>query len=103
MIKGINHLGVVVKSIDEVVAFLKETFGTEEIKRIEFPELKQISAIVRIGDGCLELMNRRRPMAPWAGTWTPRGEDSITSRCCVMTLRPLVRSWRKKVCRLSVK
>ena len=61
MIKGVNHLGVVVKSIDEVVAFLKETFGAEEVKRIEFPELKQISAIVRIGDGCLELME---PTAP---------------------------------------
>jgi catechol 2,3-dioxygenase-like lactoylglutathione lyase family enzyme len=40
MIKGINHLGVVVKNIDEVVAFLGETFGAEEVTRVEFPELK---------------------------------------------------------------
>ena len=61
MIKGINHLGVVVKNIDEVVAFLGETFGAEELTRVEFPELKQVSAIVQIGDGCLELME---PTAP---------------------------------------
>ena len=56
MIKGINHLGIVVKNIDEVVSFLKDAFGAEEISRVEFPDLKQISATVRIGDGYLELM-----------------------------------------------
>jgi len=61
MIKGINHLGIVVRNIEEVVAFLRETFGAEEITRVKFSELKQISAIVRIGDGCLELME---PTAP---------------------------------------
>jgi len=61
MIKGINHVGIVVKDIDEVVHFLSETFGAEEIKRVEFPQLKQISAIVRIGEGSFELME---PTAP---------------------------------------
>lgn len=56
MVTGINHLGIVVKSIDETLAFLRAAFGAEEIERIEFPELKQISCIVRIGDGNLELM-----------------------------------------------
>ena len=61
MIKGINHLGIVVENIDEVVDFLRETFGAQEISRIELPELKQISATVQIGDGCFELME---PTAP---------------------------------------
>jgi methylmalonyl-CoA epimerase len=56
MIKGINHVGIVVKRIDEVLAFLKEAFGAEEVARVEFPGLKQISSIVRIGDGAFELM-----------------------------------------------
>jgi methylmalonyl-CoA/ethylmalonyl-CoA epimerase len=56
MVKGINHLGIVVKSIDQVVDVLRDTFGAEEVKRIEFPKLKQISAIVRVGDSFLELM-----------------------------------------------
>jgi methylmalonyl-CoA/ethylmalonyl-CoA epimerase len=61
MIKGINHVGIVVKDIDEVVAFLQETFGAEEISRIDYPEIKQISALVKIGDGYFELM---QPTAP---------------------------------------
>ena len=61
MIKGINHLGIVVKSLDDVIPFLQEAFGAEEVSRVEFPDLKQISATVRIGDGCLELME---PTAP---------------------------------------
>ena len=61
MIKGINHVGIVVKSIDETVSFMRDAFGAEEIKRIEFPQLKQISAVVRIGKDCFELME---PTAP---------------------------------------
>jgi methylmalonyl-CoA/ethylmalonyl-CoA epimerase len=61
MIKGINHLGIVVKDIDEVAGFLQETFGAEEITRQEFPGLKQISAIVKIGEGFFELMEPTSP------------------------------------------
>ena len=61
MIKGINHVGVVVKNIDEVLSFLKETFGAEEVKRMAFPQLKQVSSVVRIGEGSFELME---PTAP---------------------------------------
>ena len=61
MIKGIYHVGIVVSEIDDVLAFLRETFGAEEVKRVEFPHLKQISSIVQIGDGRFELM---APTAP---------------------------------------
>jgi len=61
MIKGINHLGIVVKNIDDVVAFLQESFGAEEVNRREFPELKQVSAIVKMGEDFFELME---PTAP---------------------------------------
>jgi methylmalonyl-CoA epimerase len=64
MIKGINHLGIAVKNLDDVTAFLKEAFGAEEVSRVEFPDLKQISATVRIGDGCLELMEPTAPDGP---------------------------------------
>jgi len=59
MIKGINHVGIVVSEIDDVLAFLRETFGAEEVKRAEFSHLKQISSIVQIGDGRFELMAPR--------------------------------------------
>ena len=56
MIKGINHVGVVVESIDDVLGFLHDAFGAEEVRRVEFPQLKQVSSIIQIGDGSFELM-----------------------------------------------
>jgi methylmalonyl-CoA/ethylmalonyl-CoA epimerase len=61
MIKGINHVGIVVRNADEVVQFLRDTFGAEEVSRVEFPELQQISCIVRMGDGFFELMEPTGP------------------------------------------
>ena len=61
MIKGINHLGIAVNNIDDTLAFLQAAFGAEEISRTEFPEMKQVSSIVALGDGKLELME---PTAP---------------------------------------
>lgn len=64
MIKGINHVGIVVKNIDEVVSLLKEAFDAEEIQRMEVPVMNQISCIVRIGNDCFELMEPTGPDGP---------------------------------------
>ena len=56
MIKGINHIGVVVKNIDETVEFFKEAFGAEEVERISFPEVGQVSCLLKIGRDYFELM-----------------------------------------------
>ncbi|MBU2550907.1 MAG: VOC family protein [Proteobacteria bacterium] len=61
MFKGINHVGIVVQSIDDTLGFLSETFGAEEVSRVELPQLQQVSSIVRIGNGQFELME---PMGP---------------------------------------
>lgn len=61
MIKGINHVGIVVENIDEVLGFLTETFGAEELSRVDLPQLEQVSAIVRIGESCFELMEPTGP------------------------------------------
>jgi len=62
MVKGISHIGIVVKNIDDVLSFLREFLGAEEVRRNEIPEAKQISSIVRIGNGFLELIEPRTPM-----------------------------------------
>lgn len=56
MIHGLNHLGIVVKDIDEMLGFLRNAFEAEEISREEFPEMKQISAMVQVGETFFELM-----------------------------------------------
>ncbi len=64
MIKGINHLGIVVENIEEMITFLNESFEAEEIKRIEVPQMQQISSLVKIGNDCLELMEPTSPDGP---------------------------------------
>lgn len=56
MITGINHIGIVVKSIDETVEFLNRTIGAVETERVAFPEAGQTSCIVQFGDSKYELM-----------------------------------------------
>ena len=64
MVKGINHLGIVVENIDEMVSFLNQMFSAEEFKRIDVPQMQQISSLVRIGNDCLELMEPTSPDGP---------------------------------------
>jgi len=56
MIKGINHIGFVVRSIDDMLEFLKTAYDAKEIERREFLELGQVSCLVQIGDSKFELM-----------------------------------------------
>lgn len=56
MITGVNHIGLVVRSIDETLAEWKERFGAEEIGRCEYATLGQTSAMIKVGDSYFELM-----------------------------------------------
>ena len=56
MIKGINHIGLAVKSIDATIEFLKNAYGAEELERHSLPLIGQVSSLVRIGKDHFELM-----------------------------------------------
>jgi methylmalonyl-CoA/ethylmalonyl-CoA epimerase len=56
MITGLNHIGIVVKDIDETMKLFSSLFGAVEIGRKTFAELGQTSALVSIGDFKIELM-----------------------------------------------
>jgi len=56
MIKGLNHVGIAVISIDKTLEFLKYACGAVEVERLPFPEEGQTSCMVKIGDDNLELM-----------------------------------------------
>lgn len=55
MFLGINHVGLVVKSIDETLDVLK-LFGAQEKGRKTIPERGQTSCMVQLGSGMFELM-----------------------------------------------
>lgn len=56
MIKGLNHIGIVVENIDQTVQTLESIFGAKELDRKSFPELGQTSCMVQLGNCLLELM-----------------------------------------------
>jgi methylmalonyl-CoA epimerase len=56
MTQKINHIGIAVEDIDAMLSMLKDAFGAREIGRKEFPEESQISSLVQLGDGYIELM-----------------------------------------------
>jgi methylmalonyl-CoA epimerase len=70
MIKGLNHIGIVVRSIDDTLATLSAAFGAVDVSpdgRKSFPQIGQTSALVKIGDFTLELME---PYGDVKGTCT---------------------------------
>lgn len=64
MIKGVDHIGVAVETIDAMLSILKETFCTEELKRTDYPEIQQISSVVSINGTRFELMQPTGPDGP---------------------------------------
>lgn len=59
MIKGLNHIGVCVNSIDAALETLNKAFGAIEVGelgRMSYEKLGQTSALIQIGDFKIELM-----------------------------------------------
>lgn len=61
MIKGINHVGIAVKNVDEAIKFFQEKLGAELVTKVDLPFMQQISAIVRVGELQFELMQGTAP------------------------------------------
>lgn len=61
MIKGIDHIGIAVEKVDDVLKIMKEYFGAEEVSRKTYPELQQISSYVTLKGTNFELMEATGP------------------------------------------
>ena len=62
MIKGMDHVGIAVENVDDMVSFFKDTFGANETSRTDYPELQQVSAKVNINGATeFELMQPTGP------------------------------------------
>jgi len=62
MIKGMDHVGIAVDNIDDMVSFLKDIFGAKETSRTDYPNLQQISAKININGATeFELMQPTGP------------------------------------------
>jgi len=61
MIKGLEHIGIAVRSIDKTLEFLRETFGAEELARRNYPELEEISSTIHLKGTYFELIEPTGP------------------------------------------
>jgi methylmalonyl-CoA/ethylmalonyl-CoA epimerase len=66
-VKGIAHVGIALKSVDEPITTFGDYFGARLLVKAEVPEQKQISALVALGEDTLELME-------------PTHEDAVVAR-----------------------
>ncbi|PKM90476.1 MAG: methylmalonyl-CoA epimerase [Firmicutes bacterium HGW-Firmicutes-12] len=55
-IEGISHIGIAASKLDETVSFFTEILGGELVSREWVDDQKLISAMVKLGDDCIEIM-----------------------------------------------
>ncbi|TVR66874.1 MAG: methylmalonyl-CoA epimerase [Spirochaetaceae bacterium] len=74
MIRGIDHIGIAVRSLDERVPFYRDTLGLGEPEIEEVPEQKVRVAMFHTGAGRLELLEPTSPESPIAKFMEKNGE-----------------------------
>jgi methylmalonyl-CoA/ethylmalonyl-CoA epimerase len=74
MIKGIDHVGIAVKSIDEAKKFWVDTLGLKLSHIEEVPEQKVRVAILKAGEATIELLEPTSPDSPIQRFIEKRGE-----------------------------
>ena len=74
MIKGIDHVGIAVKSIDEAKKFWIDTLGLKLSHIEEVPEQKVRVAMLQAGETTIELLEPTSPDSPIQHFIEKRGE-----------------------------
>ena len=73
MIKNIDHVGIVVKSIDEALNVFSNVFGFEVIESITDPQQEFRTVLISVGDAALELIEPINPDGSMAKFLEQRG------------------------------
>ncbi|HUJ09373.1 MAG TPA: methylmalonyl-CoA epimerase [Verrucomicrobiae bacterium] len=74
MIKGIDHIGIAVKSIAEAKKFWVDTLGLELLRIEDVPEQKVRVAMLKAGETTVELLEPTAPDSPVHKFIEKRGE-----------------------------
>ncbi|HEU5098395.1 MAG TPA: methylmalonyl-CoA epimerase [Roseiflexaceae bacterium] len=73
MLNAVDHIGFVVRDIDESIAFYSTMFGVADWERIAMPEQSMDVAAARVGDMLLELIAPTSETAAFAKFLRERG------------------------------
>ncbi len=74
MIKRIDHVSIAVKNLDEALGVFKAVFGLESVHQEEIPDQGVKAALIKIGDGEIELVEPIDPEGGVAKFIERRGE-----------------------------
>jgi len=74
MIRGLDHIGIAVKSIEEAKKFWVDTLGLKLSHIEEVPEQKARVAILKVGETTIELVEPTSPDSPIHRFIEKRGE-----------------------------
>jgi methylmalonyl-CoA/ethylmalonyl-CoA epimerase len=74
MIKGIDHIGIAVKSIDEAKKFWVDTLGLKYLRTENVPEQKVRVAVLAAGEATVELLEPTAADSPVQKFLDKRGE-----------------------------
>ena len=74
MIKGIDHIGIAVKSIDEAKAFWVDTLGLKYLRTENVPGQKVRVAVLAAGEAIVELLEPTAADSPVQKFLDKRGE-----------------------------
>jgi len=90
MITKFNHVGIAVKDVDESIKFFEEKLGAKLDQKKEIPEMKQISAMMTLGNFTLEIMQGTSDDAVVSKYVAAKGEG-------IHHLSVLVDDWDKEI------
>lgn len=74
MIKRIDHISIAVNNLDETLEVFKNVFGLEEAHRETIPDQGVKAALIKVGDGEIELVEPTDPEGGVAKFIERRGE-----------------------------
>jgi methylmalonyl-CoA/ethylmalonyl-CoA epimerase len=74
MIRGIDHIGIAVRSIEDALPLYRDVLGLRDVHIEDVPEQKVRVAIIRLGEVKIELLEALGPDSPVAQHIEKRGE-----------------------------
>jgi methylmalonyl-CoA epimerase len=77
MIKGINHIGIAVKNLDEALSFYENTFGLKPAHIETVPDQAVKSALIPLGGASIELIEPTDSQSGVAKFLEQRGGDGV--------------------------
>ena len=96
MITKFNHIGIAVKDVDESIKFFEEKLGAKLDQKKDIPEMKQISAMMTLGNFTLEIMQGTTEDAVVSKYVASKGEG-------IHHISVLMEDWEKDIDELEKK